>query len=126
MIVLRTPKGWTGPKEVDGVPVEGTWRAHQVPLSAARDDAGPPRRAGGRGCAPTGPRSSSTPTAPRSTVVDWLPAGELRMGANPHANGGRLTRPLELPDFRAYAVKVPSPARRRPSRPGCWAAGCAT
>ncbi len=106
MIVLRTPKGWTGPKEVDGVPVEGTWRAHQVPLSAARGDAAhlqalrdwmlsyrPEELFDGSG-------------APRPSIVDWLPTGELRMGANPNANGGARPRALELPDFRAYGVKA--------------------
>jgi xylulose-5-phosphate/fructose-6-phosphate phosphoketolase len=109
MIVLRTPKGWTGPKEVDGRPVEGTWRAHQVPLTAARDDLAhlaelqrwmrsyrPEELFDERG----------TPVA---LVTSWLPAGDLRMGANPHTNGGRSPRPLELPDFRNYAVKVSEP-----------------
>jgi xylulose-5-phosphate/fructose-6-phosphate phosphoketolase len=109
MIVLRTPKGWTGPAYVDGVPVEGTWRAHQVPLAEVRDN--PEHLAqletwmrsyrpeelfdeGGR---------------PVSAVVDWLPRGERRMGSNPHANGGRLLRDLRLPDLDTYAVKVPAP-----------------
>ncbi len=105
MIVFRTPKGWTGPKEVDGVPVEGTWRAHQVPLSAARDDPAhlaqletwmrsyrPDELFDGDG-------------APRTGIVDWLPRGELRMGANPHANGGH-SRDLDLPDFHDYGVKA--------------------
>ena len=61
MIVLRTPKGWTGPKEVDGVPVEGTFRAHQVPLAETRTQPRAPRAARGSGCAATGPRSCSTP-----------------------------------------------------------------
>jgi xylulose-5-phosphate/fructose-6-phosphate phosphoketolase len=107
MIVLRTPKGWTGPKEVDGVRVEGTWRAHQVPLSAARGDAAHLAllEAWMRSYRPEELFDGSG--APSSDVTDWLPVGELRMGANPHANGGRSRRPLELPDFRAYAVKVP-------------------
>ncbi len=109
MIVFRTPKGWTGPKVVDGKQVEGTWRAHQVPLSAARDDQDhlaalrdwmlsyrPEELFDERG-------------APRPEVVDWLPVGDLRMGANPHTNGGRTPRALDLPDFRSYAVKVVEP-----------------
>jgi xylulose-5-phosphate/fructose-6-phosphate phosphoketolase len=109
MIVFRTPKGWTGPKFVDGKQVEGTWRAHQVPLSAARDDLNhlaalrewmlsyrPEELFDERG-------------APRPEVVDWLPVGDLRMGANPHTNGGRAPRALDLPDFRSYAVKVLEP-----------------
>jgi xylulose-5-phosphate/fructose-6-phosphate phosphoketolase len=106
MIVLRTPKGWTGPAEVDGKPVEGTWRSHQVPLSAARDDSAhlEALAAWMRSYRPEelfDPRG-----APRPDIVDWLPAGELRMGANPHANGGRHPRALELPEFRAYGVKA--------------------
>jgi xylulose-5-phosphate/fructose-6-phosphate phosphoketolase len=106
MIVLRTPKGWTGPAEVDGKPVEGTWRSHQVPLSAARDDSAhlEALAAWMRSYRPEelfDPRG-----APRTDIVDWLPAGELRMGANPHANGGRHPRALELPEFRAYGVKA--------------------
>ena len=109
MIVLRTPKGWTGPREVDGVPVENTWRAHQVPLAGVRDN-----------------------DAHRAQLEDWMrsyrpaelfdgdgvpvaelrdlpPAGDRRMSANPHANGGLLLKDLALPDFRAYAVDVPEP-----------------
>jgi xylulose-5-phosphate/fructose-6-phosphate phosphoketolase len=109
MIVLRTPKGWTGPKEVDGVPVEGTWRSHQVPLSAARGDAAhlAALEAWMRSYRPQ--ELFDPAGAPLSHITDWLPAGDLRMGANPHANGGRARRPLELPDFREYAVKVPEP-----------------
>ena len=107
MIVLRTPKGWTGPREVDGKPVEGSFRAHQVPLSM------------------DGPEHLQQ-------LSDWLhsyhpeelfdengvlipelrelaPKGDRRMGANPHANGGLLLRDLRLPDFREYGVNVPAP-----------------
>jgi xylulose-5-phosphate/fructose-6-phosphate phosphoketolase len=106
MIVLRSPKGWTGPKEVDGRPVEGTWRSHQVPMTDVR----------------TNPEHLRV-------LEDWLrsyrpeelfgedgtlhrdlrsvvPVGERRMSANPHANGGLLLRDLDLPDFREYAVDV--------------------
>ncbi len=109
MIVLRTPKGWTGPKEVDGLPVEGTFRSHQVPLANTRRD-----------------------TKHRKMLEEWLrsyrpeelfdatgalipelqalaPAGDRRMSANPHANGGRLLRDLSMPDFRDYAVAVETP-----------------
>ncbi len=109
MIVLRTPKGWTGPATVDGLPVEGTWRAHQVPLPAVRDDADHLAQL------ETWLRSYRPGElfddggAPRPEVVNWLPTGDLRMGANPHANGGRYTRDLVLPDFREYGVKVPEP-----------------
>ena len=110
MIVLRSPKGWTGPKFIDGLPVEGTFRAHQVPLSV----------------------SSSTPPEHLQQLESWMrsykpeelfdergrllpelaelaPKGDRRMGANPHANGGGLLRELRMPDFRNYAVSVPSP-----------------
>ncbi len=108
MIVLRTPKGWTGPKFVDGKPVEGTWRAHQVPIAEFK-----------------------TP-GHLQQLEDWLknyrphelfdehgkfreafaelaPTGHQRMGCNPHANGGGLLRALSMPDFRDYAVAVPLP-----------------
>lgn len=109
MIVLRSPKGWTGPKDVDGKKTEGSWRSHQVPLAKLAED-----------------------PAHLQVLEDWLksyraeelfdrsgrlvaeladlaPTGERRMGANPHANGGLLLRDLRLPDFRAYAIDVPAP-----------------
>ncbi len=118
MIVLRTPKGWTGPKTVDGLAVEGTWRAHQVPLAQTRTDAGH-----------------------RDLLEQWLrsyrpeelfdaegrlvgqlqalaPRGELRMSASPHANGGVLLRELILPDFRDYAVDVAQPGVESSSATG--------
>jgi xylulose-5-phosphate/fructose-6-phosphate phosphoketolase len=113
MLILRTPKGWTGPREVDGLRVEGTWRAHQVPVVGAREDAGH-----------------------RKILEDWMlsyrpeelfdgdgrlvpelralaPKGERRMSANPHANGGMLLADLQLPDFRDYAVTVEKPGTTR-------------
>jgi len=112
MIVFRTPKGWTGPKFVDGKPVEGTWRAHQVPIA-----------------------EFNNPEHIRQ-LEDWMksyrpeelfddkgrfrdefaalaPTGHLRMGANPHANGGELLQPLSMPHFQDYAVAVPSPGAVR-------------
>jgi xylulose-5-phosphate/fructose-6-phosphate phosphoketolase len=108
-IVLRTPKGWTGPRDVDGVQVAGTWRSHQVPVGGAREDA-----------------------SHRKLLEEWLrsyrpeelfddagrlrpelralaPTGTRRMSANPHANGGELLQDLALPDFREHAVDVPAP-----------------
>ena len=128
MIVLRTPKGWTGPSEVDGVPVEGTWRAHQVPLSGVRTDAGAPGASWRSGCAATGPRSCSTTTGGRcASCSSRRPAGARRMGSNPHANGGLLTRDLELPDRRGVRRRrCQVPGRGPPSRPGCSAASCGT
>ncbi|HEX9451537.1 MAG TPA: phosphoketolase family protein, partial [Burkholderiales bacterium] len=109
MIILRTPKGWTGPKEVDGLKTEGTWRSHQVPLANLQkepkhllileqwlksyrpqelfDDAG----------------------QLIADIAEISPKGERRMGANPHTNGGLLLRDLELPDFRAYAIELSAP-----------------
>jgi xylulose-5-phosphate/fructose-6-phosphate phosphoketolase len=108
MVILRSPKGWTGPKFVDGKPVEGTWRAHQVPVANLQEP------------------------GHLKILEDWMksyrpeelfdekgklvaelaelaPKGERRMGANPHANGGLLLKDLLLPDFRKYAVAVPKP-----------------
>src|SRR5215218_1458504 len=106
MIVLRTPKGWTGPAEVDGVPVEGTWRSHQVPLAglAQRPDHLAALEAWLRSYRPE--ELFDETGALRAEIAELAPRGQRRMGANPHANGGRLQRPLELPDFRDYAVDV--------------------
>ncbi len=111
MIILRTPKGWTGPRLVDGEVVEGTWRAHQVPLANVKDN-----------------------PAHLELLEEWLrsyrigelfddqgmptelvrannPSGDLRMSASPHANGGVLTRDLDLPDYREYGVEVTAQSR---------------
>jgi xylulose-5-phosphate/fructose-6-phosphate phosphoketolase len=109
MIVLKTPKGWTGPKEVDGLPVEGTYRAHQVPLTAVRDN---PQHlamldAWMRGYRPE--ELFGKEGAPIAELRALAPAGDRRMSANPHANGGALLRDLVLPDFREYSVEVPRP-----------------
>jgi xylulose-5-phosphate/fructose-6-phosphate phosphoketolase len=109
MIVLRSPKGWTGPKEVDGLPVEGTFRSHQVPIT-----------------------DPATNAKHLSQLEDWMksykpeelfdrngklkqelgglaPSAERRMGANPHANGGLLLEDLRMPDFTTYAIDIPAP-----------------
>jgi len=109
MIVLRTPKGWTGPQVVDGVQVEDTFRAHQVPVSNARDDDDHRRilEAWMRSYRPEelfDDRGRLIPELER-----LAPAGPRRMSANPHANGGVLLRDLTLPDFRDYAVPVVAP-----------------
>jgi xylulose-5-phosphate/fructose-6-phosphate phosphoketolase len=109
MIVLRTPKGWTGPDEVDGVPIENTWRSHQVPVAEVRDNPAhleileewlrsyrPEELFDGNGRL-------------RSEIAALAPSGERRMSANPHANGGELLHDLDLPDFRDYAVEVTQP-----------------
>jgi xylulose-5-phosphate/fructose-6-phosphate phosphoketolase len=110
MIVLRTPKGWTGPKEVDGLPVEGTFRAHQVPLAETRTNPG--HRAlleqWLRSYHPEELFDATGRLIPRLRAL--APQGARRMSANPHANGGQLLRELVMPDFRDYAVPVPCPA----------------
>ncbi|WP_338691695.1 phosphoketolase family protein [Bradyrhizobium sp. 26S5] len=109
MIVLRSPKGWTGPKEVDGLKVEGFWRAHQVPITNPR---GNPEHLKllehwMRSYEPGKLFDGDGRLEPDLQAL--APAGNRRMGANPHANGGMLKRELKLPDFRSYAVDVPSP-----------------
>ncbi|WP_436761551.1 phosphoketolase family protein [Streptosporangium sp. V21-05] len=110
MIILRTPKGWTGPREVDGLPVEGTWRSHQVPLSGVRDN--PEHLAmleeWMRSYRPE--ELFDAEGRPVAEILGTVPEGPLRMSANPHANGGELLRPLALPDFREHAVEVKAPA----------------
>jgi xylulose-5-phosphate/fructose-6-phosphate phosphoketolase len=111
MLIMRTPKGWTGPKFVDGKPVENTWRAHQVPFSELREKPDhlrlleewmrsykPEELFDGKG-------------ALRQELTDLPPKGRQRMGMNPHANGGMLMQPLRVPNFRDFAVKIESPGR---------------
>jgi len=110
MIVLRTPKGWTGPKEVDGLPAEGSFRSHQVPLAEVRTN---PEHLAQleewmRSYRPEELFDESGAVNPGISAL--APEGELRMSANPHANGGLLLHELELPDFRDYAVEVQAPA----------------
>ncbi len=109
MIVLRTPKGWTGPKTVDGKPVEGTWRSHQVPVDAARSNA-EHRAVLERWLRSYRPEElfddNGTLVAELAALA---PRGERRMSANTRANGGLRLRDLDLPDFREYAVQVPKP-----------------
>jgi xylulose-5-phosphate/fructose-6-phosphate phosphoketolase len=111
MVVLRTPKGWTGPKEVDGLPAEGSFRSHQVPLAEVRTNPGhlAALEEWMRSYRPEELFDESG--AVLEAVTALAPAGALRMSANPHANGGLLLRELALPDFRAYAVDVPEPAK---------------
>ncbi|MEP7054976.1 MAG: phosphoketolase family protein, partial [Actinomycetota bacterium] len=110
LIILRSPKGWTGPDVVDGVQIEGTWRAHQVPLSGVREN--PAHLAIlNEWLKSYRPEELFDATgAPTELVRSANPAGDLRMSATPHSNGGRLTQDLLLPDFRNYAIDVPKPA----------------
>ena len=111
MIVLRTPKGWTGPKEVDGKPTEGSFRSHQVPLAqlSEREDHLRALEEWLRSYRPEELFDEDGALIPELAAL--APDGERRMGANPHANGGLLLRDLDLPDFREYAVEVSAPAR---------------
>jgi xylulose-5-phosphate/fructose-6-phosphate phosphoketolase len=110
MIVLRTPKGWTGPKTVDGLPAEGSFRSHQVPLAnlATNPEHLAQLETWMRSYRPD--ELFDADGALRAELAALAPQGERRMGANPHANGGLLLHALELPDFRSYAVDVPAPA----------------
>ncbi len=109
MLILRTPKGWTGPGEVDGLRIEGTWRSHQVPLAGARDDPAQ-RTALEQWLRSYRPEELFDATgAPVAELRAVPPTGTRRMGANPHANGGLLKRDLVLPDFRGYGVEVTRP-----------------
>jgi xylulose-5-phosphate/fructose-6-phosphate phosphoketolase len=109
MVLLVTPKGWTGPAEVDGKPVEGTWRAHQVPLAATRedDDHRAQLEQWLRSYRPDELFDEDGRPVPRLRAL--APRGERRMSANPTANGGLLKKPLRLPDWRDSAVEVDAP-----------------
>ena len=109
MIVLRTPKGWTGPQEIDGIEVTGSWRSHQVPLSGVK---GNPEHLAAleqwlKSYKPEELFDDSG--APVELVRKANPTGQLRLSASPHANGGLLTEDLDLPDFRDFAVELTSP-----------------
>ena len=108
MIVLRTPKGWTGPKVVDGKPVEGTWRAHQVPIGSIKT----PEHLQQLEDWMKSYRPEELFDAQgkfRDEFAALAPTGQRRMGANPHANGGSLLQPLAMPHFRDYATAVTAP-----------------
>jgi xylulose-5-phosphate/fructose-6-phosphate phosphoketolase len=109
MIILRTPKGWTGPKEVDGLPVEGTFRSHQVPLSelATKPDHLRLLEQWMKSYKPEELFDRDGRLIPE--LAELAPKGARRMGSNPHANGGLLLHDLRMPDFRDYAVDVPAP-----------------
>ena len=109
MIVLRTPKGWTGPKEVDGLKMEGSWRSHQVPLAnlAEKPEHLASLEAWLKSYRPEELFDQAGTLIPELAAL--APAGDRRMGANPHANGGTVLKDLSLPAFRDFAVDVPAP-----------------
>ncbi|MGA8809845.1 MAG: phosphoketolase family protein, partial [Thermoanaerobaculia bacterium] len=110
MIVLRTPKGWTGPKEVDGLKTEGTWRSHQVPFADLAKKPAHVKLLSDwmQSYKPEELFDANGTLLPE--LAELAPRGERRMGANPHANGGLLLRNLRMPDFRKYAIEVKTPA----------------
>lgn len=108
MIILKSPKGWTGPKEVDDHPVEGTWRSHQVPLSARMNESDIAQlQAWMKSYRPETLFDEKGVLLPE--IAAQAPLAERRMSANPHGNGGILLKDLQMPDFRSYAVAVPAP-----------------
>ena len=109
MIVFRSPKGWTGPKEVDGQPVESSWRSHQIPIPVHDGKPGRVQELERwlRSYHPEELFDENGALIPQLQAL--APQGDRRMGANPHANGGLLLRDLRTPDFREYAVSVPRP-----------------
>ncbi|MGA2184385.1 MAG: phosphoketolase family protein [Bryobacteraceae bacterium] len=113
MLVLVTPKGWTGPKEVDGIPIEGTWRAHQVPLDGFAEKPAHVKLLEDwmKSYRPDDLFDENGHVA--AEVSALAPKGPRRMGANPHANGGLLLKDLQMPDFRQYAVPVTTPGTSR-------------
>ena len=107
MIILETPKGWTGPKEVDGKVIEGTFRAHQVPISMEKEEHLAQLEAWLRSYRPEELFGDDYRLIPELRKL--APEGDARMSANPHTNGGKLLRDLRVPDFKDYAVEVPRP-----------------
>jgi xylulose-5-phosphate/fructose-6-phosphate phosphoketolase len=111
MIVLRTPKGWTCPKEVDGIPVEGTFRAHQVPLASVREKEEHLKILEAWMRSYKAEELFDEHGAFLRELAELSPAGNLRMGGNPHVNGGRVLKALDLPDFTDYALEIPGPGQ---------------
>ena len=109
MLILKSPKGWTGPKEVDGKPVEGTWRSHQVPVDDVRKNPAHLKILEDwlRSYKPE--ELFDKDGKVRDEITSLAPKGRRRMGMNPHANGGLLLEPLTMPHFRDYAVKIDHP-----------------
>jgi len=113
MIVLRTPKGWTGPVSVDGLPVEGTFRAHQVPMTGLRDHPERLQRLEQWMKSYWPEELFDAEGKPREIVTALTPRSERRMGSNPHANGGRLRQPLDFRALETYAIAIDDANRGR-------------
>jgi len=109
MLILKTPKGWTGPKEVDGKPVEGTWRSHQVPVDDVRKNPAHLKILEDWMRSYKPEELFDKDGKVRDEIASLAPKGRRRMGMNPHANGGLLLEPLTMPHFRDYAVKIDGP-----------------
>ncbi|MFJ9060248.1 MULTISPECIES: phosphoketolase [unclassified Streptomyces] len=109
MIVLRTPKGWTGPEDVDGLPVENTWRAHQVPLPGVRDNPDHLRQLEEWMRSYRPQELFDSEGRPTAQVLEYVPEGPARLGSTPYANGGLLLRDLPLPPLERHAVRVDRP-----------------
>ncbi len=107
MIVFRSPKGWTGPKEVDGKTIEGTFRAHQVPIAMDKPEHLEQLEKWLKSYKPE--QLFEADGSPKKELLEFAPKGDRRMGMNPHANGGKLLRELRMPDFREYGIDVPAP-----------------
>ena len=128
MIVLRSPKGWTGPKEIDGHKLEGSWRSHQVPFADVRDNPAHLKLLEDwmRSYRPEELFDAERP-AGAASCGRWRPTGDRRMSANPHANGGVLRKELKLPDFRALRRRGRVARHGRCTRtPSRSASSCAT
>ena len=113
MIVLRSPKGWTGPKELDGELIEGTFRAHQVPLTAVKTNPAQLKMLEEWMCSYRPDELFDGQGRLIATLAELAPNGDRRMGANPHTNGGKVLKDLNLPNFREYALEVSQPASER-------------
>src|SRR5262249_36892408 len=112
MIILKTPKGWTGPEEVDGLKTEGFWRSHQVPFAEMATKPGHVKLLESWMKSYRPEELFDENGAPRPDIAALAPSGDRRMSANPHGNGGLLRRELNLPNIRAYAIKVDKPGKR--------------
>ncbi|HET9401453.1 MAG TPA: phosphoketolase family protein [Candidatus Acidoferrales bacterium] len=106
VLIFRSPKGWTGPKEVDGKPVEGTWRSHQVPVADVRTNPGHLKILEDWMKSYRAEELFDEEGRFREELAELAPKGQRRMGMNPHANGGSLLEPLVLPNFRNYAIEM--------------------